>query len=290
MNRLQKKCVIGTAGIHLLLLLILVVGPAFFNREPKADSTILTVIPDITADDVPNMGVQNAQPPPPTPRTPPTPQELAPPPPIPQPQVQTPPPQPAPRIVQPDASFLDQVKKYFQSKPTPTVTPDLTPANKPQKSHPDNNIQVNTTMVKRKSAKTSQHSRPDNSQNTKAIQNTVTSLEKNLASGTTVAMPGASTTAVANYKDALATIYYNAWTTPNDAANDLADTKVRITVATDGTVISADIVTPSGDAKADASVRQALDSVSSVPPLPDQSKKQQQFIIDFNLKTKRMLE
>ncbi len=36
MNRLQKKCVIATAGLHLLLLVILFVGPAFFNPRPKA--------------------------------------------------------------------------------------------------------------------------------------------------------------------------------------------------------------------------------------------------------------
>ena len=46
MNRLQKKCVIATAGFHLLLLVILFVGPAFFNEKPKADdSPVLDVIP-----------------------------------------------------------------------------------------------------------------------------------------------------------------------------------------------------------------------------------------------------
>ena len=46
MNRLQTKCVIATAGIHLLLLVILFVGPAFFApRHQEDDSRILTVIP-----------------------------------------------------------------------------------------------------------------------------------------------------------------------------------------------------------------------------------------------------
>ena len=46
MNRLQKKCVIATAGIHLLLLLILVFGSAFFSPRPKPDDTqLLDVIP-----------------------------------------------------------------------------------------------------------------------------------------------------------------------------------------------------------------------------------------------------
>ncbi len=46
MNRLQKKCVIATAGFHLLLLVILFVGPAFFNaRQKPDDSQVLDVIP-----------------------------------------------------------------------------------------------------------------------------------------------------------------------------------------------------------------------------------------------------
>ena len=46
MNRLQKKCVIATAGFHLLLLVILFVGPAFFwAREKPDDTPVLDVIP-----------------------------------------------------------------------------------------------------------------------------------------------------------------------------------------------------------------------------------------------------
>ena len=157
MNRLQKKCVIGTVGIHLLLFLILIVGPAFYNPQPKADNTILDVIPDVLTDS-PNSGVPDAQTPPPAPRPQITPQDLRPPPPI---------PQPAPRIVQPaptppastptpetpTPSFLDSLKKMFTpTKPAPTVAPDLTPVNKPAK-HQDN-IQVNTDLTTRKATKT----------------------------------------------------------------------------------------------------------------------------------------
>jgi TonB family protein len=115
-------------------------------------------------------------------------------------------------------------------------------------------------------------------------------LREKLSQTTEVTMPGVSSESYASYRDALATIYYNAWATPNGAANDEADTIVKITVASDGTVINARIITPSGDEKTDASVRRALDRVSSVPPLPDKAKSEQEFTIDFNLKTKRTLE
>ena len=73
MNRLQKKCVIITVGIHLLLLLILMVGPAFFYSKPKADDLpVLDVIPANLIDASFNSGVANAQPPPPAPVTPPS--------------------------------------------------------------------------------------------------------------------------------------------------------------------------------------------------------------------------
>src|ERR1019366_8843807 len=92
MNRLQKKCVIGTAGVHLLLGVILVVGPAFFYSKPKADDLqVLDVIPANLIDAAFNSGVANAAPPPPAPVTPP-------PPPPPTPVVT--PPAPAPQKVE----------------------------------------------------------------------------------------------------------------------------------------------------------------------------------------------
>ena len=64
MNRLQKKCVIATAGFHLLLLLILVFGSAFFSPRPKPDDTqLLDVIPANLIDAAFNSGVRNATPP-----------------------------------------------------------------------------------------------------------------------------------------------------------------------------------------------------------------------------------
>ena len=83
MNRLQKKCVLATAGVHLLLFVILLVGPAFFQPRPKADDlNVLDVIPANLIDAQFTSGVRNAQPPAPTPVvTPPTPQPQPTPPP-----------------------------------------------------------------------------------------------------------------------------------------------------------------------------------------------------------------
>jgi len=78
---------------------------------------------------------------------------------------------------------------------------------------------------------------------------------------------------------------------PDNAQNDEANTKVTVTIANDGNVISARIITPSGDPGVDASVQQTLDRVTFVAPFPEGSTdKERPYTINFNLKAKRMLE
>ena len=264
MNRLQKKCVIATAGIHLLLLTLLLVGPAFFNRAPKTDDTqLLDVIPANLVDAALNSGVQNAVPPAPAPK------------PVVAPQPTPQPPQPAPT-----PTLTARIENFFKPTPQPDVTPKPTPTSK---LNPDDLKPVKRTPPK--------NSKPDNSQQqARAINAALKNLRKNLAPGTVVDVPGSGSKSSASYKDALASIYYDAWTTPDGVMNDEPNTVVRITVAADGTVVNARILTPSGDKKVDDSVQRALERVPSVPPLPDQSKAQQDFTISFNLQTKRMSE
>lgn len=280
MNRLQTKCVIATAGIHLLLLLLLVFGSAFFNPQPKPDDThLLNYISSTAVDTALNSGVRDAMPPPPAPAV------TTQPPPVPAPPtpaVQTAPP-PAPKPVE-TPTLPERLKNLFtpEPKPAPVKPAPETPEPKPHQ------IQINTQLVARTAPKNPPlTSKQDNS---RAIASAIKNLQNHLKPGPVVDVPGESNVAYSSYKDTLATIYYNAWVTPEGAANDEADAIVKITVARDGTVVTSRIITPSGDAKVDDSVRRALDRVSSVDPLPDQSKSEQEFTIDFNLKTKQMLE
>ena len=68
-------------------------------------------------------------------------------------------------------------------------------------------------------------------------------------------MPGDSTVAYANYASVVKSIYDRAWTLPDSIANDDANVKVTVTIASDGTVISARIIERAGDAPVDASVQ-----------------------------------
>ena len=73
MNRLQKKCFVASAGVHALLLVILLVGPAFLTSKSKLDnSPILDVIPGKLIDAAfSGGGNPNGRPPPPAPPEPP---------------------------------------------------------------------------------------------------------------------------------------------------------------------------------------------------------------------------
>jgi TonB family protein len=254
MNRLQKKCAIVTAGIHLLLLLILIVGPAFFSPKPPPDDlAVIDVIPATLVDAPFNSGVANATPPPPAP-------VVTPPPPVP---VVTPPPVP------------DKVVKTEPVKPPDKLAPDnLKPVTRtvPKNPPPANNSQQQQRRAL-------------------AIRTALKNLKHNLTSSTTVDMPGNSSVAYANYSTVVRSIYDEAWTLPDHIANDEEIIKVSVTIASDGTVITARIVSPSGDANVDASVQRALERVKFIAPFPEgATEKEREYIINFNPKTKKMLE
>ncbi|MGA2787367.1 MAG: TonB family protein [Verrucomicrobiota bacterium] len=268
MNRLQKKCVIGTAGVHLLLLVILFVGPAFFYSRPKADDMeVLDVIPANLIDAAFNSGVANATPPPPAPVAPPQ------------------PPPPAP-VVTPPAAAPEKIQKAEPVKAPDKLSPDnLTPVEKTSKTEP-HKIQISTQLVARTEGETS----PNAAARARAIRSALRSLKSNLKPGTTIDMPGNSTVAYANYATVVKSVYEQAWILPNDAT-DNANTKVNVTIASDGTVITARIVTPSGDAGLDASVQRTLDRVRFIAPFPEgATEKERTYTINFNPQVKRLIE
>lgn len=290
MSRLQKKCLIATAGTHLLLVVILLVGPAFFYSHPKPDnSQVLDVIPANAIDAILNSGVKSAQAPAPTPIVPP-------PPPVPlpvQPQQQ---PTPTPPPPAPTQSFVDKVRDFFKPVPEKLSPDDLKPADEPSKPKKSHEVKVNMDPVKRTPRDVAQQQQSQNDareqrQREKQYQNLVRNLQNSFTPATVVEMPGASSVSYASYDSVLRSIYDHAWKDPDNATDDQANTRVSITVASDGTVVSAHIIDPSGDASVDASVQHALDNVTFIAPFPDgatESKKT--FIITFNLKAKRMLE
>jgi TonB family protein len=271
MNRLQKKCVIATAGIHLLLLTILIVGPAFFNPQPKTDnSRVLDVIPANQIDAAFNSGVRGATPPAPAPVVIPLPQPTPP-----TPMVQPmPPPAPKP-VVTPPPTLAKRLEKFFTSEPKP-VKPTQEPPEPKQRQ-----IQVNTQLVARPAPNSPIKSNPQ--PNTSALENVINNLRTNLSSPMEVNLPGNSTVAYANYGDVVVSVYHHAWSPPDGMDSDSVTIQFKVTIASDGTVITARIITPSGDASVNAAVQRMLDRVKVIAPFPDgATEKERNYTINFN--------
>jgi len=290
MNRTQKKCVIAAAGMHLLLVVILIVGPAFLSSSSKQDN--LDVINFIPANliDKPFSGGGEKNPTPAA-TVPPAPQQATVTP-TPQPKVDVTPPAPVPKPT--EQPKIDQpVAQKDVPKPTPKPDPDAL-TTKPAKAKP----QVSTTLVTRKPSSTPTKSNDDTAaaaaakQRASDIAKAARSLRQGLSSSTAIDTPagfGGGGEAYASYAQVVKSIYDKVWIEPSDTASDDAITKATVTIANDGTVISASITQPSGDTQADASVQRALDHVAFVAPFPaSMTEKQHTFIINFSLKAKKL--
>jgi periplasmic protein TonB len=302
MNRLQKKCLIGSAGCHLLLLVILLVGPAFLaaHRKPADDLPVLDFIPAMAVDaKMSGGGTPNATPPPPKPVV--TPPAPAPQPPV-QPKPVEPPPEPRPEP-KPEKSFIEKLFTPEPPKPDPEAIDTSSDKKVVVKPTAKPKIEVSNKLVKRTATKdTSEEDAKAEARaearaeakaaaaRAKAYSSAVASLRSNLSSTTHVDVPGPGGASYANYSQIVKSIYTQAWIAPDGVSDDEATAKVTIVVARDGSIISARVTDPSGDAAVDRSVREALRRVDSLPAFPEGATDDQRtFIINFNLKAKRLL-
>jgi len=250
MNRLQKKCVLVSAGFHLLLLVILLVGPAFVSSRNKRDDTpVLTFIPMITTDaQVAGGGNPNVAPPSPAPE-----------PPAPQPQVKPPSPSPKP---------LER-KRQLPKVSTKRVT-------RPQLKAQKSSSSVNNAEARRREAVD------------RALRNLRNELSSSTT--VDMPGPGGGGPTYANFLQAVKTIYANAWIVPDGVTDDQATTTASVTIARDGTVLNARILRPSGNALADESVEIVLRRVKFAAPLPEDAKENQRTVtIKFSVKARRGL-
>jgi len=282
MSRLYQKCFIASGGLHTLLALILVYCPAFLVSSPKqSDVQTINFIPELLIDGPfagggnPNAGHQPS----------PTPAPQAPTPvPVPAP----PPPQPKPRVKE-------------TAPPKPAEEPlEVAKDTKPTRKLPD----VNTNIVsKRPTSKVPPRDTSDDDRQAReesARRNRLAGAFdgslRNIKSGTGSAAKiegspglGGGGPSYAPYEAWVRSVYERAWVAPEDASSEDATVEVSVTIARDGTVVAKSIVTRSGDAAVDSSVRRALDKVSTVGrPFPEGAKDSERtYIIPFNLRTKR---
>lgn len=279
MNRLQKKCLIAAIGFHLLLLLILFVGPAFLSsRSGVDDLPVLDFVPVKTIDRAfSGGGNPNAQPPPPAPK--------------PQPQVAPPAPQPQPQP--PKVEKVEPLKEIVRpTKPDPDALEKA--SDKSRKTEISTKIVTRPKNASRQatSSDSDSQARADAKRQSEQFSSAARQLREGLSSPTTVDMPGpgGGGPTYTNFLQAVKSIYAQAWIVPDGVTDDEATATASVTIAKDGTVISARIIRSSGNAEADRSVQAVLDRIRFAVPLPDDAKEEQRTVtIKFNVKAKRLL-
>jgi TonB family protein len=287
MDRLQKKCFIASAGIHLLLALILVIGPAFVSTKGKPDDLpLLDFVPVKTVDAlVSGGGNPNAKPPP---------------------AVQAP--QPQPPVTQPALPQQPEPEKVRE--PEPKASPkEIVPAKNEEESlEPSNKkkVEISTKLVSRThesqaeaKARADEKAREDARKAADArrrLARQIGQLADNISSevsgGTTIELrgPGGGGVPYANFLQAVKTKYANAWVVPDGVTDDQATTVASVTIARDGNVVSSHIIRRSGDSAVDQSVQATLDRVTFAAPLPEDAKESQRTVtINFNVRAKRLL-
>lgn len=281
-DRLQKKCFFAATGFHLLLLAILIVGPAFFVSERKAeDMPMLDFVPTKTIDEAfSGGGSPKAQPPAPQP-LPPAPQAEVQPPPPPPVAVKLPdPPKLTVKEKEPDPESLEVKTDKKPRKPEVSLKPVVRKPNTPT-------TKVTSTAAVDSDAKARAQAR---AKQVAAFSRTVNNLSAGLSSSTTVDMPqgpGGGGPSYANFYQALRKIYNDAWIVPDGITDDEATVSTSVTIARNGDVIATKILRSSGNAAVDASVEAMLRRVTRAVPLPESAKENQRTVtIKFNVKAK----
>jgi TonB family protein len=195
----------------------------------------------------------------------------------------------------PETALPAEPQVELPKSPPPAITPKnpVTPANpvRPQNTPSHVVVPILTGITRPAPTHSTGHSGgPVREPLVNQFDVAIAAIKNNLTAGTQVKIPDHGPELDPDYAGQVKEIYQMAWILPDDIANDNAITKVRVTIDRNGVVISALILSPSGDANVDSSVQRTLDRVTFVAPFPDgATEKERTFIINFNLKTKRML-
>jgi len=265
MNRLQKKCIIISAGFHLLLALIVVIGPAFASSKSETiDLPVIDFIPIVTTDDkVSGGGNPNGRLPEPPPQAaPPEPKQAAPPEPVKPPE---------PRATREPDSLEPAKNNKREIKVSKTLV-DRDPAQKARDAAAAREKQV-----------------ADARRRTAAVREAVAGMRSELSSGTAIELkgPGGGGVPYANFLQAVKSRYDEAWVVPDGVTDQSAIVAVSVTIARSGTVVGSRITEASGNSEVDRSVQATLDRVKFAAPLPENSTEAQRTVtLKFSVKAK----
>jgi TonB family protein len=304
MDRLQKKCIIASSSFHGLLVCILLFGSALMpSPDDKAFKPITVYSAAAVSEALTSGGSPDAHvaptpvaPPAPQPETPPTPKPQVQPtaPPIPE----APPPKPHHETPKPHVERVEISKSQKIAKEKITLEP------KPEKEAPrePHRIVLDRSSLKMAVRKNDDREKAaqEAAENTAAdarrktaheLASAYRNISKNLSSSTLVSEPpgnGAPGALSVNYRDLIASKYYNAWTAPADLDDATPIVTASVTIDRNGNVKSSRILTPSGNRSMDRSILNVLDAVTFFEPFPASIKEQEMTVtVKFNVLAKR---
>lgn len=307
MTRLQKKCLVVSLCFHGVVMGALVVTAAFRSEPAVTSETVLMVISPNIVDRAGAGGPRGSAPQQvkPAPMTP-TPVAPAPAPPAPRAQPTPAPtapithplptePSPAPKQAEPPkTSRLPTPRQSKQDdKPVTSASNETTTKHKitPDLSQPVSSSR-STSRNATTAATSSSDSQAERNRRIREIESALASLSSSYNNkepeSKVVPLPGLDDgETFVGYRTAIFNAYYHAWNPPDSSGRKNAVADVKIVVARDGSIISAEFVSKSEDAAIDRSVKRALDAVPSLPPFPaGATDTQRTFIIRFNLEAK----
>ena len=309
MNRFEKKCFVGSATFHGVLLAVIFLGAAFSsNKAPSDAGPVVTMI-------LPNLGAPasgNGAPPPAAQPAKPAPPEPEPPQAKPE-TVRQPDPEPPVKVKQPKLVEPKETEDKKSGLPVAVKKPNDKKDKEAAKDAPKTSPLVNTKVVRRSNvvdqtamkmaaaAAAAQRERDLRATRAAQAQRDAALAEFNdivkgngtglgnsrIASPNSIGGGGGDGIASGRYGDGLKAIYDSKWILNADAFDDEASATVRVTVRRDGTVLSSSITKPSGNASFDRSVRTVLNNVTRVPPFtPDMKDPERVFTWRFEKRTK----
>jgi TonB family protein len=291
MNRLQKKCFLASAGMHLSLLVIFLFGSAFVSKSSKSDVSDLNFEPTILTD----TGLQGGGNPkagsPPMKEKSPTP---APPPPAPPQPKSEPKPEPKSKPVEEptpklkDKAEADSLETASKKLKRPQISTNLVT----KKITNDKQALAKSAAAK---AAVAEQRRENDARLALAreIQQTAASLSGSGSSATKLVVgdygPGGGGPSYGGYESWVKKVYMDAWAPPSDPSKDSAVAEATITIRRDGTIDDFRIVSRSGDSSVDASVQKTLERVRTIGrPFPEGAKDSKRtYTLVFDLKAKR---
>ncbi|HEY0456563.1 MAG TPA: TonB family protein, partial [Verrucomicrobiae bacterium] len=312
----QKKCLLASATSHGFLILIILIGSAFFVPQQKQVLTDqIRVFPSKLVESALSGGGGNPNVPKTDDTQKGTPHPVDPAPPPPQPVRHEPKPKPTPpeqHQVQPKPVKHDVTEPVKPKVEKIALTPVTRPKIKPDATKPKEKIDdsILTPVVRNNAAdnkrreqekarleaqakaarEEARHWQESNRELARVLEHAADQMQQGFPGGTKVDIHGTGGVAYANYASFVQAIYDDAWEVQRDfSSNDFATT-VKVTIARDGTVISARISDRSGNSVMDKSVQRALDKVKFVHPFPEgTTDSERTFTIEFNLKAKRLI-